>query len=77
MTLQAASELHHMKVALTRATMDEYHQMDPAGHDQELKALQDHRARKRQDFSNQFLATLHQHEMVKHSDFLQVCLLCQ
>ena len=72
--MQAAGELQHMQAALTRATADTYHQLDPQGHGRELQALQDHRARKREDFSNQFLSLLHQHEMVKHSStFLAVC----
>ena len=63
-----------MKEALTRSTASAYHMLDPVGHGRELKALQDQRARKREDFSNQFLSLLHQHEMSKHSStFLSVC----
>ena len=61
--VQAASEVHHMQAALTRATADSYHKLDPAGHGRELEELQDHRTERQQDFTNQFLATLHQHEM--------------
>lgn len=70
--VQMASELHHMQAALDRATLNEYHMLDPLGHGQELKALQDHRAQRQQDFSNQFLSLLHQHETALHTDFLQV-----
>jgi len=72
--MQTANELQRMKQALTRSAASEYHKLDPLGHGRELQALQDHRARKREDFSNQFLSLLHQHEMVKHSSaFLTVC----
>ena len=71
---QAAGELQHMQAALARATVDQYHTLDPQGQGRELKALQDQRARKREDFSNQFLSLLHQHEVSKHSStFLAVC----
>ena len=71
--MQAAGELQHMQAALTRATADTYHKLDPQGQGRELQALQDHRSRKREDFSNQFLSLLHQHEMFKHSStFLAV-----
>ena len=77
--LQMASELQHMQAALDRATNDEYHKLDPSGHGQELKGLQDSRAQRKQDFSNQFLSLLHQHEMARHSSFADVrfeCLSC-
>ncbi|DBA91905.1 hypothetical protein WJX79_009655 [Trebouxia sp. C0005] len=64
---QTANELQRMKQALTRSAAGEYHKLDPLGHGRELQTLQDQRARKREDFSNQFLSLLHQHEMVKHS----------
>ena len=71
--MQAAGELQHMQAALTRATADTYHKLDPLGHGPVLRDLQDQRARKREDFSNQFLSLLHQHEMFKHSStFLAV-----
>lgn len=70
--LQMASELVHMQAALDRVTLDQYHTLDPEGHGQELKALQDHRAAQKQDFSNQFLSLLHQHEITKHTHFLEV-----
>lgn len=69
---QMAGELVHMQAALERASADEYHKLDPQGHGQELQALQDHRAQKQRDFSNQFLSLLHQHEMAKHTGYLQV-----
>ena len=71
-----AGELEHMQAALDRATKDEYHKLDPVGHGQELKALQDRRAQRKQDFSNQFLSLLHQHEMAKHSSFADVRFAC-
>lgn len=72
--MQTANELQRMKQALTRSAAGEYHKLDPLGHGRELQTLQDQRARKREDFSNQFLSLLHQHEMVKHSGaFLAVC----
>lgn len=67
-----AGELVHMQAALDRASADEYHKLDPQGHGQELQALQNHRTQKQHDFSNQFLSLLHQHEMTKHTDYLQV-----
>ena len=70
--VQMAGELQHMQAALDRATLDEYHKLDPLGHGQELKSLQDHRAQRQQDFSNQFLSLLHQHETARHTNFLQV-----
>lgn len=70
--VQMAGELQHMQAALDRATLDEYHKLDPLGHGQDLKSLQDHRAQRQQDFSNQFLSLLHQHEMAMHNNFLQV-----
>ncbi|KAL3133563.1 hypothetical protein ABBQ38_007411 [Trebouxia sp. C0009 RCD-2024] len=66
-----AGELVHMQAALDRASADEYHKLDPQGHGQELQALQNHRTQKQHDFSNQFLSLLHQHEMTKHTDYLQ------
>ena len=75
--MQMASELQHMQAALDRATMNQYSMLDPVGQGQELKALQEHRAKKQQDFSNQFLSLLHQHEMAQHSSFVQVTLLRQ
>ena len=72
--MQTANELQRVKQALTRSAASEYHKLDPGGHGRELQALQDHRARKREDFSNHFLSLLHQHEMVKQSStFLAVC----
>ena len=72
--MQGAGELQHMQAALTRATADTYHKLDPLGHGPLLRDLQDQRTRKREDFSNQFLSLLHQHEMFKHSStFLAVC----
>ncbi|DBB15254.1 hypothetical protein WJX82_011728 [Trebouxia sp. C0006] len=65
--MQGAGELQHMQAALTRATADTYHKLDPLGHGPLLRDLQDQRTRKREDFSNQFLSLLHQHEMFKHS----------
>ena len=63
-----------MKEALIRSTASAYHTLDPQGQGREVRALQDQRARKREDFSNQFLALLHQHEVSKHSStFLAVC----
>ena len=70
--MQMAGELQHMQAALDRATLDEYHKLDPLGHGPELKSLQDHRAQRQQDFSNQFLSLLHQHETAMHTGFLQV-----
>ena len=71
--MQAAGELQHMQAALTRATADTYHTTDPLGHGSVLRDLQEQRARKQEDFSNQFLSLLHQHEMSKHSNtFLAV-----
>ena len=61
-----------MKSALDRATEDGYHKLDPLGHGQELKALQDSRAKRREIASNEFLSLLHRHEMTKHGSFLQV-----
>ena len=72
--MQAAGELQHMQAALTRATADTYHKLDPLGHGPVLRDLQNQQARKREDFSNQFLALLHRHELFKHSStFLTVC----
>ncbi|DBA74197.1 TPA: hypothetical protein ACH3X1_010991 [Trebouxia sp. C0004] len=65
--MQAAGELQHMQAALTRATADMYHTLDPLGHGPVLRDLQDQRARKREDFNNQFRALLHQLDMFKHS----------
>jgi len=72
--MQAAGELQHMQAALTRATADTYHKLDPLGHGPVLRDLQNQQARKREDFSNQFLALLHRQEFLKHtSTFLTVC----
>lgn len=72
--LQAKNELHHIKSALIRSTSDAYHVTDPAGHGRELKALDEKRAQKQQEFSNQFLTMLVKHQKTKHTDFLQVVL---
>lgn len=72
--LQAKSELHHNKSALIRSAGDAYHITDPAGHGKELKAMDEKRAQKQQEFSNQFLTMLVKHQKTKHTDFLQVVL---
>lgn len=69
---QAKDELRHLKSALLRTTANSYHALDPAGHAKELKAIDEKRAKKQQEFSNQFLSMLHRHEVVKHTDFLKV-----
>ena len=68
-----------MQAALTQATEDPYHNLETnahsqgaTGHARELKELHDDRARRQQDFNNQFLSVLHQHEMIKHTNFLEV-----
>ena len=40
--VQAASEVLHMQAALTQATEDSYHKLDPAEQGRELHELQDH-----------------------------------
>ena len=74
---QAKDELHHIKDALLRTSGNSYHTLDPGGHAKQLKAMDEKRAQKQQEFSNKFLSMLHRHEMVKHTDFLQVrCSAC-
>ncbi len=70
--MQAQNEMKHMKVALDCATLDNYHKLDPAGHGRELMQLSGEKAKRKQEFNNQSLQLLHQHEMAKHSNFLGV-----
>ena len=64
-----------MKGALIRASANDYHAMDPAGHGRQLASIKETRAKSLENFNNQFLAMLHQHELTKHTDFLQVAFL--